>query len=141
MNENVKIGSYHMFDNFGLVLSSKYIGSPEIKTIEVEVPGRNGKLDLTDKLYGGQVYGNRQIKLEFQTNKRLSDADYDKLESDINNAIHGKRLRIIFDNDSNYYYYGRCIADCEVDGRLMAVNIEVDAEPYKTHITNGSKKL
>lgn len=44
----VKFGSYHSYDDFGLILSDKEIGSPEPKIVTIDVEGSDGVLDFTE---------------------------------------------------------------------------------------------
>ena len=47
----VRIGSKHTYDDFGLLLKSKpKIEPPEVKLIEIDIPGADGKLDLSTAL-------------------------------------------------------------------------------------------
>lgn len=127
--KGVSFGSLHSYDTWGLLLSSKEIGSPEVKEKKVELEGADGDLDYTE-YFGGVKYGNRKLKFEFQ--KGMSSADFLTLVSQIQDAIHGKKLTVVLDDDPDWYYQGRCkVSDFSHSKGIAAVNIEVDAEPYK----------
>ncbi len=109
MISKVKIGGYDCQDDFGMLLASKDIELPTVQTKFVEVPGRDGTLDFTEALSGRPAYYDRTIKLVFVTCKNISHEEWPDFLSKIANAIHGKRLQIIFDEDPDYYYDGRCV--------------------------------
>lgn len=56
----LKIGEYKTYDNWGLILQHKYISPPEIKQYSIEIPGRNGSLDITESM-GGVRYEDREV--------------------------------------------------------------------------------
>ena len=52
----------HTYDDFGLRIKSVSIGLPQTKKNQIEIPGADGYLDMTD--YFGTRYENRTIKVE-----------------------------------------------------------------------------
>lgn len=128
--KGVKFGSLHSYDTWGLLLSSKEIGSPEVKEKKVEVEGADGDLDYTE-YFGGVKYGNRKLKFEFRKGS-VSSIGFLALVSQIQDGIHGKRLTVTLDDDPDWYYQGRCrVSDFNHEKGIAIVNVEVDAEPYK----------
>ena len=66
------IGDEHTLRDWGAIITnSDCVGVPEPNTVLLEVPGRSGRLDLSEVLTGDVTYGNREIKLELaaQTNR------------------------------------------------------------------------
>ena len=61
----IKIGEKHTYDDWGLVCTRIEISDPEQKTYFVEIPGRDGVIDLSEALVGDVKYGNREIRMEF----------------------------------------------------------------------------
>lgn len=58
--------SVNTWDDFHLIPDTRpVISVPSVRTSFVEVPGRNGNLDLTDALAGFATYGNREGTLNF----------------------------------------------------------------------------
>ena len=63
--------------------------------------------------------------------------------SAVQNALHGKKMKIILDDDPYFYYVGRVnVNEWKSDGRVGTIVIECDCEPYKyklnkTIITNS----
>ena len=129
----VTFGTKHSYDDLDLVLSSKEIGLPEPKTETVDVPGINGELDLTEELTGEVTYENRTLTFTFtvlNAVKRWSS----KL-SEVCNYLHGQKMKVILDDDPDYYYYGRCKVDSySSDQAVGTIVIEVDADPHKVEV-------
>ena len=53
------------------ITNADIISVPEANTIILEVPGRNGNLDLSEALTGDVTYRNREIKLELASSVNL----------------------------------------------------------------------
>ena len=64
--------SYHTYTNWGLyITNTNCIGDPEQYTKYVEVPGRDGLVDLSEAISGRQVYKKREIKTNLAANGRF----------------------------------------------------------------------
>ncbi|MBO7326491.1 MAG: hypothetical protein J6U74_03160, partial [Clostridia bacterium] len=64
--KGIKFGDYHSYDDFRLILASKEIGAPSVKTRKIEIEGADGDLDLTD-FFGEPKYENVTHKFTFST--------------------------------------------------------------------------
>lgn len=127
--KGVLFDNLHSYNDFSLILTSKTIGQPIIKTEYVEVLGSDGQLDLTEA-FGDIKYNNR--KLTFVFSIKEDKEDYLTLYSGILSNIHGKKMKIVLDDDPNFYYIGRVnVSDYNSSKRIGNITIEVDAEPYK----------
>ena len=91
----VMIGEKHSYRDFGLILSSKVISPPEPQTKFVAVPLRDGSLDLTESLTGDVRFKDRKITMTFTVIDPVNM--WSARVSEIENHLHGKRFRIIFD--------------------------------------------
>ena len=125
----VKFNNFHSYNDFGLLLSKKSIGSPQPKSELLEVPGADEMLDFTE-FFGDVKYKNRPITLDFSTlvpiNKFFSHF------SMIHNALHGRKMQIVFDGDPDFYYSGRVsVKEWEFVKTIGKVTIECDCDPYK----------
>lgn len=139
--KGVTFGQYHSYGTWGLLLKeAPKVSPPEPKTYEVEIPGRNGMLDLTDAMFGGVKYKNREIKFTFiSLEKRENWAD---LASDMLEKLHGKVLDIVLDDDPGFYYTGRVVFENTApDKFVVPFKITAMVEPYKTSVGGGVKKL
>lgn len=112
------------------------VSTPIAKIKEIEVPGMNGVLDITESL-GDVKYSNRQISFKFTTR------EYAKINDLINN-LHGRKMKIILDRDNAYYYRGRCsVADPLPAKNLFTVEVTADCNPYryKTRLTRHKEEI
>ncbi|HIR00523.1 MAG TPA: phage tail family protein [Candidatus Scybalocola faecavium] len=135
---SASINGIHMLKTYNMPLESmNCVQPPEIKKNSIDIPGRNGILDLTD-FFGRTFYENRTITMNFG---RIYDKTiWPQIYSEVLNNFHGKRCQIIFDDDPNYYWEGRVSVDSyERTQRLGTLTITVDADPYKYTIGNTSE--
>lgn len=118
--------------DFGLVMIKRTIGMPEVKTIKVDIPGRNGLVDLTDSFFGVPRYNNRTITIEFQTFDLLSEKNWAETFSGISNILHGVFGTLRFTDDTEYYYSGRFeVRKVELDRSMRNVTVVMDCAPFK----------
>ena len=130
---SVKLNDKNMKD-FGLILLDGYhIATPQVKKQVVNIPGIDGAIDLTEALTGHVPYGNRLLELEF---KYLSDSgkEYHIVQSEVMNFCHGKEVKVIFDNDSKFYWIGRASVESSKERGYQTILIEVDVKPHKYNI-------
>lgn len=126
MNQ-ITFGGYRSFDDLYLILSSKEIGSPEVKEYKVDIEGSDGVLDYTE-YFGGTKYGNLTINLNFSTTVQPFLTYY----SMIKDLLHGRKMKIIFDEDNEFYYYGRLkVSSFTNEKNIGTISIECDCETYK----------
>ncbi len=70
MYHSLIIGDKNTYSDFGLIpMSRPVISPPEPKVSYLEIPGRNGVLDLTETLTGSITYENRQGSWKFLVDK------------------------------------------------------------------------
>lgn len=128
--KGILFGNKHTYDDWDLVLTDKLLGLPTPKTSSVDVEGADGSIDTSEVLSGEIKFSNRTLQFEFTM---TSDYDeYNELVTEMANYLHGKQLKIILDEDSDYYYYGRCqINEWKSDKRIGKIVISCNCEPYK----------
>lgn len=128
--KGVTFGAYHSYNDFGLILSKVELESPVVKEVKQEVEGADSDLDLTD-FFGEPKYNNARHKFTFST-LVISGTEFLSLSSTIKNALHGKMVRIILDDDPAFYYVGRVFVSRYHDERQIGtIEIECDCKPYK----------
>lgn len=122
----VRFGDSHSYDDLGLLLLEKEIGSPEIKTNKVDLPGANGSIDLSKAVSGKPVYKDRLLSFKFAVLN--PDKRWAYIYSKLLNLLHGQQMQIVIDDDHFYYYegtvsvntwksiktYGEIVIDCNV---------------------------
>ena len=129
----VTFNGKHSWKDYGLKWMAPFvIESPKEKRYSVEIPARNGKLDLTKFLTGDDVqYENRAMGFAFEY-----EGDYTKWDivaDKIENDLHGQLCGIIPDNRPDFVYYGVVTVNTKKETLESSCEIEilVDAEPYK----------
>lgn len=127
--KGIKFNDLHSYRDLKLILASKEIGSPEPKIRQIEVEGADGSLDQTE--YFGEVkYENVKHKFDFST--MVLQTEFLSLFSTVKNALHGKKVRVILDDDPNFYYVGRLSVSPFTSSRGIGnLSIEAECEPYK----------
>ncbi len=126
---NVTIGEKKTYDDWGLLLQSLVISMPEAKISQVDIPGADGVIDLTEAM-GTVKYNNRDLQMTFDV--KGDPENWHSLTSQIGDYLHGKRLKIILDTDPDYYYIGRLALNSEKSNYLInRITITGNMEPYK----------
>lgn len=125
--KQITFGEHRSYNDLFLICKNKTIGSPEVKKHIVDVEGGDGVLDYTE-YFGETKYGNRQLEFEFATHVQ----PYAEYYSQVQNLLHGKRMRIVLDDDPEYYYVGRLeVSEFSREKNIGAIMISCDCEPYK----------
>ena len=145
--KGILFGQFHSYRDFKLIQGKKTMGAPPTKTNVVKIEGADGVLDLTD-FFGEPKYENVTHTFDFST--LAPQTEFLSLYSTIKNAIHGKKVRIVLDDDPTFYYVGRCFVSPFTNEKGVGiVNVECDCEPYKykldktvvTTAVNGTKTI
>lgn len=135
--KGVYFNEFHSYEDFRLILSSKTIEAPNAKTVKVSVDGSDGDIDLTE-YFGEPKYENRTLEFVFSSVVPINE--FLEQFSEINNAIHGKQMKIIMDDDPYFYYVGRCsVSAWKWNGRVVELTVKCDCEPYKYKIYETSR--
>jgi phage-related protein len=127
--KGVSFLGFHSYRDFHLLLTAKEIGAPEVKRQTIDIAGADGELDFTD-YFGEPKYTNAQHRFEFESiqprNEQLSQF------AEVKNKIHGKKGRIVLDDDPSFFYVGRCsVSKYTNEKGIGRISVECDCEPYK----------
>lgn len=130
--KGVSFLGFHSYSDLHILLTGKEIGSPEVKRQTINIEGADGELDFTD-FFGEPKYANVQHQFTFESirprNEQLQQF------TDIKNKIHGKKGRIILDDDPSFFYVGRCsVSKYTNETNIGKISVECDCEPYKYKI-------
>lgn len=134
---NVRTGeSRHTYRDFGLFPSEVNMPDPPgVQTNFIEVPGMDGTLDATESLDGTVHYDDRDY-----AQKYLDIIGRSKMHtrySALQNFLHGKQMRMILDDDPEWYYIGRFeMGDPAPKDFLNTVNIKATLRPFKYAINS-----
>jgi predicted phage tail component-like protein len=125
----VTFGTKNSYEDFGLILRPKTRPKPSPRYEYVSIPARNGDLDLTEA-FGDVFYENLSFPLEFNVIDPINT--WDSKLREITNYLHGKKMKVIFSDDPDYYYLGRItINELSSDRNLGLLSLECNFEPYK----------
>lgn len=139
--QGVIFNDKHTFRDWGLLMRSRpMVTPPTPKTKIIQVPGSDKIIDLTETLTGAVHYEPRTIKFEFVTGAPRES--WAILQSEILTYMHGKAVKIIMDDDPNWYYTGRVtVGDFEADKRHATLTMTAEVEPYKLERFGDGRRL
>jgi len=139
ITKGITFDDLHTYNDLHLILQGKEIGSPEVKQKQIDIEGADGSLDLTD-FFGDVKYGNVTHRFDFAT--IIPQAQFLSLFSTVKNALHGKKMRVILDDDPLFYYIGRpYVSKFTNEKNIGFISIEVECEPYKYKLEKTVAKL
>lgn len=128
------VGGVDLSEKFKMVLVDGYsLKPPEPKTYTVDIPGGNGKLDLTESLIGYPAYDNRKQEFTFYI---IDDKNFERTKTEVSNFLHGKVFDYKFTMDPEYIYHGRFSIssythESYANGIAGIIKITIDADPFK----------
>lgn len=125
----VKFGNYHSYDDFNLFLSSKKIEAPQPIVELLEIAGADIPLDFTE-FFGDVKYKTRKLSFTFSTNAPKNE--FLNIFSTVQNALNGRRLNIVLDEDPDFVYNGRIsVKEWQADKNIGKITVECECNPYK----------
>jgi len=135
----VKFGDKHSFKDFNLFWERFQITYPEAKTYEIDVPGADGQVDLTELLTGDVKFNNRTVSFVFSY---LGEYEkWHQVLNEVSNHLHGKKLKIIPDTEPDYFYLGRLSLETEkTDDTMCQLTITGEVEPYKYELVSSTDR-
>ena len=126
-------GEHTLRDWHCSITNSDVISMPAPNLSLLEVPGMSGRLDVSEALTGDVSYGNRTLKLELA--KLTYVEDWYSVGLHVFNAFHGRKVKVIFDDDPDHYYLGRAVvSDPKRIRTAGTLTITIDADPFRYNI-------
>lgn len=133
-NNRLIVDGVDLTPTFKMVLVDGYtLDPPKPKTYTVDIPGGNGKLDLTESLLGDTAYDNRKQEFIFY----IIDVDnFEKVKASVSNFLHGRSYNYKITMDPEYTYHGRFSVssytyNMYANGRVGIIKVAIDADPFK----------
>ena len=132
MYHSIYIEGINTWVDWHLIPSTRpVVNPPKVRTTYVEIPGGDGSLDLTESLIGQPSFQSRTGSWEFFVDNTYEN-NWSELFSKIMRSIHGKKSRIILEDDPKYYYEGRLSVNSWRSNKDFArVVIDYVVSPYK----------
>ena len=142
----VSFDQIHSYRQLGIILGNPEIERPKGKTSYLEVPGRDGALDLSEA-FGELRFNQRKVILPFKLRAEPEAAE--QKISEVANLLSGKKLKITLDKDPQYYYLGRLEVEGKYQHPVCQIIITALCDPYKykrevteeTFTVNGSLEI
>lgn len=126
----VKFGNKHSITDWDLLMTARNIGDAEPCENYISIPGADGEKDLTEA-FGEVKYKPRTLSPSFDMFHKPSD--WLKLKDKITNYLHGKKMKVTYDTEPDYYFIGRCkVSNFSNDYTVGHITIEVYcSDPFK----------
>ena len=123
---DIRFGTKWARADYGLIVAPYAIPMPEPQANFVEIPGRDGALDLSEA-FGRVRYTDRIIPLTL-----YARTPFDALISSFAADVHGRRMNVIFDRDPTYYLDARVtVEDVVRHAGYCELSLKCRAKPYK----------
>jgi phage-related protein len=136
------------WEDWGLIPTSRPTFSmPKKKKRTIEIPGMDGTFNVS-KALGELFYENREGSFEFivddpynyDSPSEFERRQWQNLYSEIANAIHGKAVRIILEDDPRYYYIGEMtVNEWKSDPAYSVVVLDYEVDPYKYSLSSSTE--
>lgn len=124
------IGNKHTYKDWGLRCYDYKITLPKRQKNLFQVPGRNGKIDMSLPEQG-EAYEHRKIEIYCDAPDR-SYEEWMSLVSDIANYVQDEYLSVASDFDDGWYYRGWVTISPSKNWKVGSdIVFTIDAEPYK----------
>ena len=123
-----KIGEINIFSTFGLVLQPVTMEYPEAKTTYIDIPGRDGALDLT-AANGTVRFKDRSFQLVFY--KLDKSQSWESMLRSFANVVHANRMQLCIDNEPYYYWTRFEIDNFSTDKNIGKLVVKCTSDPYK----------
>lgn len=129
----ILINDIHTGKDLNLYYTDIQITHPEPQTTYLQVPGRNGAIDLTE-VNGSVCYNNGSLVLIFLKREKTMQ-EWHRLVNLLTSKIHGRECKIVLDSEPDYYYVGRCTVSTVKDNQILSsMTITANCEPFKYDI-------
>lgn len=142
MYHSITFGDKNTWTDWHLVPSSRpVINPPKPKVQYVDIPGADGSIDLTESLAGRPVFSDREGSLDFIVLNDLNVDNYNynwiEVYTSIMQYLHGRRMKMILEDEPNYYYEGRFdVNNWSSDQNNSTISINYHLSPYKYEVTS-----
>ena len=131
--------SYHTLWDWGLAIgNNNCIGTPVQETFYLDVPGADGFLDYSEALTGRPIFKQRPI--EITLGGKMDRRVWNSFISRIRILLHGKRVRIVFDDFPGYYWEGRAeVTEFDRVREIGTFKLSIpQADPYGYSLNDNS---
>jgi len=137
---NVKIGDKSTFKDWLVCLESDpTLETPQAKTNYIDIPARNGSLDLSEALTNNPIYNDRQLSFTlFLYKEWIQREAWEATRQTIANYCNGRRMKIWLPSKTTHYLSGRIsVGELNIEKGFATIEITANCDPffYKNDIT------
>lgn len=131
-SENNPLDCPDTWERWHLIPTGKVIiQPPEYKQNLLEIPGRNGPVDVNKYTFGRPVYGARTGDIEFILDPDYIE-DWPDIYSDMMRYFQGQERCAVLQDDRYYYYKGLfSVSELTPDESWDTVKLNYTLEPFK----------
>lgn len=117
------------YDDWGVSLTSLFVGDAEPKENYIDIPFGDGSLDLTEAIAGEVMYSDREFEAIFTIKPPRSE--WSDLVRMMRAYLNGRKRKIRIADEPDYYLIGRCKTSFKIDGVLGRLTVSATCEPWK----------
>lgn len=138
MKHSVTFGEKNTWKDWRLVPTSRpVLNPPPQKVKQIDIPGGDGVLDLSTSLTGYPVFENRTGSMEFYVTNGFRP--WNVAYSDMMNYLHGQTMRVLLQDEPEYYYEGRLVVNSWQSNEANSlITIDYDLGPYKWELLSST---
>lgn len=139
---SITIGNQHTWNDWHLMPCERpNFSDAEPRLVFIEVPGADGKLDVSNALTGRVLYERREGSFEFYVDNDHVES-WHNLYTKMKNYVQGRLLRAVLDDDPLWYYEGRfSFSEPTQDEYNMKVQLNYNVIPYKRKVYNSLEDI
>lgn len=126
-------------DWFLIPASRPDVANPGVKTNFVEIPGRDGTIDMSEYLTGKESFGDRSGSWNFLIDN--GHLGWESIRLTITEFLHGKRMKCVLEDDPSWYFEGRFQVKPQSGEHNSTIEIEYVLSPYKYYILSDGQWL
>lgn len=125
------ISGKNTWDDWHLIPSSRpSVALPEPNTNYVDIPFRDGSLDISEAVTGYMTYKDRSGSWEFYIANDYHN--WVELKQEITNYLHGRKMFVVLEDDPGFFYEGRLKVDEFKSQKVNStITIGYVLKPYK----------
>lgn len=133
----IKFGNKDSYSYYKLLTLSIDIPEAMPKITKIDIPGRDGDLDVSTAIAGHIIYENREVTLRFRAVSDDVKTCKEKRDAFVK-ACHGKTVSFyVSDEDQNFFYRGRAtVQTVEDKGYYVDIEVNIDTEPFKSGVVH-----
>lgn len=126
------LGSINTYKDWYMAPTSRpFLSPPKFDIETINIPGRNGDLDVTTSLSKYPTFGNRTGSWEFLIHPE-SKFTWHETYSKVLNYLHGQTKKVSLEDDSSFLYEGRFwIDDFKSGEHYSTITINYNVWPFK----------